>query len=113
MAEVGQGLEPEARQGDLRMDGAIPLLVVGLELREAPRSDRAGTSRWPRGRVVRLERIAVGRRHVRCGRPAVLARTGGTILPVWIGFCWLALVQLCRRRVRRAGRAVRIEIASI
>ncbi len=94
--EVGQGLETEARQGDLRMDGAIPLLVVGLELREALRSDRAGTSRWPRGRVVRLERIAVGvmfgaavlpsMRASPNHRSAVLARTGGTTLPGWIGF---------------------------
>lgn len=46
LADEVRVVEPEARQGDLRMDGAIPLLVVGLGLREALRSDQAGAGLW-------------------------------------------------------------------
>jgi hypothetical protein len=61
-----------------------------------------------------LERIAVGvmfgaavlpsMRAPPNHRHAVLARTGGTILPGWIGFGGLALVQLCWRQSPACGQ---------
>ena len=67
--EVDRGFEPEARQGDLRMDGTIPLLVVGF----AQRVDSIGlelAEGVESGRSVGTNRV---RRHVRFGRPAVEA----------------------------------------
>ena len=88
--------EAEARQDDVSGYGAMPLLVVGFAQRVgAIRLDRAsGRIGGAEGRSAGTDR---GRRHLGCGRlavedcspnhrPAVLARSVGTVLPGWVGF---------------------------
>lgn len=57
LLEVGRGLGTKARQGDLRMDGTIPLLVVVFAKRFGPIRLERADGPW---RVVRLERIEFG-----------------------------------------------------